>query len=195
MQTTTRTALKEWAVLVDAMARGDMVALIRKGGIRERRAGFVVRHEQFLLYPTRFHENIPELAPRFRERLGRTEEPNGAATEHRVVITHLATVARVWSVDSLDRLHAIEDEHGLAWEAVESRFRYRGEPGVQVVAVRVARLAAPADLPELPRYGGCVSWLELGEHVRIDRATPAIDDDAFGRRVAALEHLLGAPGA
>ena len=28
-----RTALKEWAVLCDAMARGDIIAMVRKGGI------------------------------------------------------------------------------------------------------------------------------------------------------------------
>ena len=38
-----RTALKEWSVVVDALARGAVIALVRKGGIREQRAGFVVR--------------------------------------------------------------------------------------------------------------------------------------------------------
>ena len=62
-----RTALKEWAVLVDAMARGDIIAMVRKGGIREQRSGFAVRHERFVFYPTLFHENAHELAPRFRD--------------------------------------------------------------------------------------------------------------------------------
>ena len=66
---TERTALKEWAVLVDAMERGDIIAMVRKGGIRERRAGFDVRHDRFLLYPTFFHEKIAELAERFRPSL------------------------------------------------------------------------------------------------------------------------------
>ena len=64
-----RTALKEWAVLCDAMARGDIVALVRKGGIREQRAGFGVRHDRFVFYPTFFHERDGELAPRFRDTL------------------------------------------------------------------------------------------------------------------------------
>lgn len=51
-----RTALKEWAVLVDAMARGDIIAMVRKGGIREQRPGFSVRHDRFVFYPTFFHE-------------------------------------------------------------------------------------------------------------------------------------------
>ena len=60
-----RSALKEWAVLVDAMKRGEIVAMVRKGGIREQRAGFSVRHDRFLLYPTFFHEKANELAPRY----------------------------------------------------------------------------------------------------------------------------------
>ena len=60
-----RSALKEWAVLVDAMLRGELVAMVRKGGIREQRAGFSVRHDRFLFYPTFFHEKANELAPRY----------------------------------------------------------------------------------------------------------------------------------
>ena len=64
-----RVALKEWAVLVSAMARGDLIAMIRKGGIREHRAGFDVRHDRFLLYPTFFHEKLNELDARFHPTL------------------------------------------------------------------------------------------------------------------------------
>src|SRR6476469_8131766 len=71
-----RTALKEWAVLCDALADVEIVALVRKGGIREQRAGFAVRHDRFLLYPTWFHEKSAELQPRFAERIA-------AASGHR----------------------------------------------------------------------------------------------------------------
>ena len=64
-----RVALKEWAVLIDAMGRGELIAMIRKGGIRERRAGFDVRHHRFLLYPTFFHEKLNELDVRFHPTL------------------------------------------------------------------------------------------------------------------------------
>ena len=186
-----RTALKEWAVLVDAMARGEIVAMVRKGGIREQRAGFDVRHDRFLLYPTYFHEKAGEMA----ERLVHTLDAAHARRppEGTVRLEQVASVAAVWRVTELERLRAIEAEHGLNWGAVESRFHYRGRPEVRVVAVRVARLPEPAEVPEARRYLGCVSWVELDEGVRVDAAVPALADDALARRLGRLTDALGAP--
>jgi hypothetical protein len=184
-----RTALKEWAVLCDAMARGDIIAMVRKGGIREHRAGFAVRHDRFVLYPTYFHAREDELAPRLRETLAlseATQPPSGV-----VRVSLVADVAAVWQVHDLDALRGIEREHGLAWSAVEGRFNYRGVLGVQVVAVRVSRLAATADVPEIRRYAGCVSWVELDDDVDVSGAAPVVPDAAFGARLARLHSALG----
>ena len=136
-----RSALKEWAVLVDAMARGEIIAMVRKGGIREQRAGFAVRHDRFLLYPTFFHEKWNEIAPRFTATL---EESHARKPDAGTIrIEFVADVLGTWAVTELETLRAIEGEHGMAWNAVESRFHYKNRPGVQVIAVRVSKLAAP----------------------------------------------------
>lgn len=185
-----RTALKEWKVLCDAMGQGDIIAMVRKGGIREQRAGFTVRHERFLLYPTFFHEKAIELQPRFRERLreSHVERP----VEGLVRLELVAHVAAVWPVSELEPLRMIEASHGLAWPAVESRFRYRDRPGVQLVATRVHRLRAAVELPEQRRYQGCVSWVALDEGVEVRDAEPVLDDATFERRLQALRAVLGA---
>jgi hypothetical protein len=184
-----RTALKEWAVLVDAMGRGEIIAMVRKGGIREHRAGFAVRHDRFLLYPTFFHEKIGELAPRFGHTLAGAQ---ARRPEDGVVrLEYVADVAGVWPVADLDALRAIENEHGLAWGAVESRFHYRGNPSVQVVAVRLSRLIAPVTVPEARRYRGCVSWVALDEDVDVGGAEPVLDGVAFVTRLTALRQALG----
>ena len=184
-----RTALKEWTVLVDALARGDIVAMVRKGGIREQRAGFAVRHTRFLLYPTFFHEKLDELAPRFRSQLDGSHVRR--PTPGTIRIEYVADVLGTWAVADLDRLPAIADEHGLAWEAVQSRFNYRNNPGVQVVAVRVSRLAAPVVVPEVTRYLGCVSWVELDDDVDVSNATPVLDDIGLNVRLTSLRQALG----
>jgi hypothetical protein len=184
-----RTALKEWAVLVDAMARGEIIAMIRKGGIREQRAGFAVRHDQFLLYPTFFHEKANEVAPRFLSRLDESHSRRPA--EGTIRIDYVARVLGVWEVKSLDSLRAIENEHGLAWSAVESRFNYKNRPGVQVVAVRVARLPEAVVVPETRRYLGCVSWVELDQGIDVSDAVPVLDDATLLMRVAVLRNALG----
>ena len=187
--TVERTALKEWAVLCDAMARGDIIAMVRKGGIREQRAGFAVRHDRFVLYPTFFHEREQELAPRFRAELTLSHAAQPPAGVVRLSL--VADVAAVWHIHDLDALRGIEGDHGLAWEAVESRFNYRGVPGVRVVAVRVSRLRSVTDLPEARRYAGCVSWVELDEDVDVSGARPVVDNAIFDARLARMRAALG----
>src|SRR5438034_8244380 len=49
-------AFKEWAVVVDALGRGEQILILRKGGIREQRGEFHVDHNAFWLFPTQYHE-------------------------------------------------------------------------------------------------------------------------------------------
>lgn len=186
-----RVALKEWAVLCDAMARGDIVAMVRKGGVREQWTGFTVRHDRFLLYPTYFHEKAAELAPRFAGALAslQAERPPSGFVRLELV----ATVAAVWAVDDLDRLPAIEHEHGLAWDAVRSRFHYRQRPGLHVIAVELSRLRVPAELPEIRRYAGCVSWVALESAVEVAHAERVVAPADFAARLRRLCDALGAP--
>ena len=186
-----RTALKEWAVLCDAMARGEIIAMVRKGGIREQRAGFTVRHDRFLLYPTWFHEKGSELQPRFRDRLERHD--SARPTDGVIRIAHVASVSAVWHVRDLDALRGIEAHHGLAWPAVVSRFEYRGRPEVRVVAVRLARLAHVQDVPETRRYQGCVSWVELDGAIDVSDAAPVVADAEHEARLADIMRALGDP--
>jgi hypothetical protein len=186
-----RTALKEWAVLVDAMARGDIIAMVRKGGIREQRAGFAVRHDRFLLYPTYFHEKVGEVAPRFRGELPASHAAR--PPEGMIRLEYVAQALAVWKVSELDRLRAIEQAHGLDWSAVTSRFLYRDRPGVQIVAVRVCRLPHPVLLAEARRYGGCVSWVELDTDVDVSQSIPVLHAPALDRAMDTLHDALGEP--
>lgn len=183
-----RTALKEWAVLVDAMARGDIIAMVRKGGIREHRAGFEVRHSRFLLYPTYFHENTDHLAERFHSTLAASAARRVA--EGRVRISHVAEVLAVWNVTDPALLPAVAHEHGLTPEAVESRFRYRGTPFVRVIAVRTLALTDAVEIPETRRYAGCVSWLELDADIAVADARPVLPQGLLDDRLRALEAAL-----
>jgi len=184
-----RTALKEWAVLVDAMARGDIIAMVRKGGIREQRAGFDVRHDRFLLYPTFFHENTNHLAERFHPTLAASHTRRPPAGFSR--ITHFAEVLAVWNITDPSLLPSVAHEHGLAPEAVESRFHYRGKPNVRLVAVRTLALADPVEIPEAPRYAGCVSWLELDMDIAVQGARPVVAEAEVQQRLARLHVMLG----
>src|SRR5690349_20791125 len=52
---------KEWTLVCKALGEGAQSLIIRKGGIAEGRAGFRFQHEDFLLFPTLFHEQVAKL--------------------------------------------------------------------------------------------------------------------------------------
>src|ERR1043165_975077 len=64
-------AFKEWAVTVRALAEGEQLLTLRKGGIREENRHFEIEHDRFFLYPTFDHQagglvresHPPELEP------------------------------------------------------------------------------------------------------------------------------------
>ena len=49
-------AFKEWAVTVRALAEGEQLLTLRKGGIREENKHFEIEHDRFFLYPTFDHQ-------------------------------------------------------------------------------------------------------------------------------------------
>src|ERR671929_215941 len=49
-------AFKEWAVTVRALAEGEQLVTLRKGGIREENKHFEVEYDRFFLYPTFDHQ-------------------------------------------------------------------------------------------------------------------------------------------
>ena len=59
------TALKEWAVVVAALARGDQFFLLRKGGIAEGKHGFELQHREFLFFPTWEHQHADWVRPEY----------------------------------------------------------------------------------------------------------------------------------
>src|ERR1700756_2875803 len=56
-------AFKEWAVTVRALAEGEQLLTLRKGGIREPDKHFKLDYERFFLYPTFDHQRALSRAP------------------------------------------------------------------------------------------------------------------------------------
>src|SRR5436305_14292462 len=77
-------AFKEWAVTVRALAEGEQLLTLRKGGIREPEKHFKLDHERFFLYPTFDHQSSelvrqshrPELIRALEEGVWSDDEPS-----------------------------------------------------------------------------------------------------------------------
>lgn len=183
-----KTAFKEWAVIVDALGRGDQILVLRKGGISEGCNGFQVDHSGFLLFPTFHHQQreavIPEAQRRYDELL--TTRPSGEA----VRFTFFGEVVDWRRLDSPSALDRLRGQHVWRDEVVTQRFEWGRERGIYALAVRVFRLAREVELPLLKSYGGCKSWVELDADVTSEGAQPVQSDEAFAAKLERFRSVL-----
>src|SRR5687768_2857709 len=96
MQPSNRFAFKDWAAVCRAVAAGRQTVLFRKGGIHERRGRFAVEHDEFWLFPTRFHQAEDELSEEGRAFLAAARGPEAGliAFSEYVVVTDAFRIER-----------------------------------------------------------------------------------------------------
>src|SRR5919205_975117 len=81
-------AFKEWAVTVRALAEGEQLVTLRKGGIREENRHFEIEHDRFFLYPTFDHQQGNLVRESHRPELGRALE-EGVWSDGEPLAAHL----------------------------------------------------------------------------------------------------------
>jgi hypothetical protein len=181
-------AFKEWAVICRALAEGRQSLILRKGGIAEVGGEFRPEHEQFLLYPTFFHEQHrtgikPDLLP-LLEAAEADRPPAGT-----IRFTHYAQVVLVRHATDLDSALAIDALHGWNEDTVRQRFHYR-TPGLYALGVWVYRLPQPVEVAERPEYAGCKTWVELDAPVPTDGAVRVLDAATIKHHLSELDRLV-----
>src|ERR1700760_2986833 len=80
-------AFKEWAVTVRALAEGEQLITLRKGGIREAGKHFRLAHDLFFLSPTSAHQRNDLVRESHRPELRRALE-EGVWAEGEPVLHH-----------------------------------------------------------------------------------------------------------
>lgn len=185
-------ALKEWAVTVDALARGQQILLLRKGGIHETGKDFRVLHREFLLYPTYEHQRAELLKPAEQPALSQLlASPPPVDT---ITFRHWARAEEILEVEAQERVADLSPHHIWTDEYAQSRLRWKPMLPLSILLLRVYRLAAPVAVPYLKEYGGCTSWVDLMPRIDLGPLEPALTDDEFAREVAAVKGSLGLVG-
>ena len=185
---TCQIALKEWASVLQACARGEQLVLIRKGGLIEPGSGFELVSRQFLFYPTFEHQTVGFLRPThqrdFEDAIAK--QPS----DGRLCLELCGSV--VSSIQSRDPtlIKRLEPVHIYNDAFLEQRLRWQPEQPLVVVVVRVFRLPSPQRLPLRSHYAGCKSWVELEQPVSLEGATPVLDDQVFDERLTAIRATL-----
>jgi hypothetical protein len=176
-----RTAFKEWAIVVDALGRGDQILILRKGGIHEGKGGFQVEYPRFWLFPTLFHQQRESVVSAAQSRFDAIAP--GFPAPDNVRIELFADVIDWRRIESLEQAHALRGQHIWNDEVIAERFEWGKSKNIFALAVRVFRLPQPVELPMLPSYGGCKSWIELTVDISAKEAVPVLDDESFTQKL------------
>jgi hypothetical protein len=180
-------AFKEWAVIFEALADGRQALILRKGGIAEAGGRFEVEHTRFWLFPTYTHQQRAGIKPSSAAMLDEVEKTRPPAGIVR--LSHFAQVEGVYDVHDVVGVLQIASLHLWSEETVRARFAYR-HPGLYVLPVRVYRAREVHELPDIPDYAGCRSWVTLERPLPTEGATPVLDDAAFRELVRTLDIVL-----
>lgn len=176
-----RTAFKEWAIVVDALGRGEQILILRKGGLREGRGGFQVEHREFLLFPTGYHQQRASVTIEAQVRYDQVA-PHWPCADV-VRLEFFAEVAAWRELDSLSAAETLRGQHCWRDEVIAQRFDWARAKNLFAIAVRVYRLPRAIELPLLPTYGGCKSWVELDHEVVTAGAHPVLEQPAFDHKL------------
>jgi hypothetical protein len=179
-------ALKEWAVAVRALERGETALVVRKGGIREKT--FAVPQTRFLLLPGYEHQR-PELLK--EEHRGLMHGIPDLADDGPLRFSSFAEVEGAYEISEAEELSALDPHHMWTPEYAESRFKWRPKKPLTVLVLRAYLLPEMVEFPYRDEYGGCKSWIELQESVFVEGARAALSDEDFDGLVAPALGVLG----
>ena len=171
-------ALKEWAVAVKALERGETALVVRKGGIREK--AFAVPQARFLLLPGYEHQRPGLLKEEYRGLMDRIPD---LADDGPLRFSSFAEVEGAYEISETEELLALDPHHMWTPEYAESRFMWRPKKPLTVLVLRTYLLPERVELPYGDEYGGCKSWIELQEPVSVEGAQPALSGEDFARLV------------
>ncbi len=181
MKSSCSMALKEWAIICDAIEKGEQSALLRKGGIREEGGVFRIQERDFLLFPTFEHQNSGLLRSPWRERVSLSQP-----VPDRVIISLYAEVTKVLQVVDEDSLNKHFDRFIWNDNYLKIRFDFNPYDPLYLIILRAYRLAKRMDIPMLQEYSGCKSWVTFADPISLEGATPCMDDDSFNEMESVL---------
>ena len=190
MLTTASVAFKEWASVVEALATGEQILILRKGGIHEKGKKFNVEHESFFLFPTYEHQKEEDLNPRGQALLSKVRSQPPLTDATHVTFQYFAEAKESFWIDSFEKLLKLSAFHVWSENALRKRFTWGEEQGVFAIVVRIFQLPQSQALKNLPAYGGCRSWVELKEPLNLSGLQPVLIETAFQAKRNALHKSL-----
>ena len=188
LPTSSGLALKEWAVAVEALAKGEQILVIRKGGIDRSDKNFRVVHPSFLLYPTFEHQRQDLVMASSHADLQQTISEN--ENPEKVKLQYWCEVTDKFEVSEQDVLDSIAPYHIWTTDYANKRLNWRPKQPLTVALLRVYSAESPQRLEVFEEYGGCKSWVELRQDVHLGSLTPVLADEAYESKADVIRNAL-----
>ena len=177
-------ALKEWATVVKALENGNQTILLRKGGILET-TGFNVESKKFFLFPTYEHQDNVSLKSQYYGYLSEAREDKPKEGTNR--ITSFAEVVEERDLDSMEKIENLSSFHIWSDSYIVERMNWMPEKPIKVMFLKVFRIT-PAEVPILPDYQGCKSWIEL--NVNPESGKSVLSDAELQQKLSEFRRIV-----
>ncbi|MGI0047023.1 MAG: DUF1802 family protein [Nitrosotalea sp.] len=178
-------ALKEWATVVKALENGNQTVILRKGGILETASGFKVEATKFALFPTYEHQDNGSLKSQYFGYLAdaRENQPNEGYNR----ITSVAEVVEEHDISSIEKIEQLSPFHIWSDSYIVERMNWMPSKPMTAVFLNVFKIS-PTEIPVLPDYHGCKSWIEL--NVNSETGKPVLSDAELQKQLAEFRRIV-----
>lgn len=189
-----KNALKEWNITIDALGKGLIIALWRKGGIQDTPSiknsfeSFEIKQNEFLLFPTHTHQSPEKIKKDFWHLFNNNNKPN---KDNQIKIQYWASLEEEIEIDHSEKLLYISNELINTNEHLISSWDLYPEHKGKVLFLRVYSLSDPVLITYSEEYTGCKSWIELKIDIPKAHSKPILPYKAFNQKVKFIKSLLG----
>lgn len=178
-------ALKEWATVITALENGDQTVLLRKGGILETSSGFKVEDKTFALFPTYEHQDNSSLKSQFYRYLAdvREQKPRDGLNK----ITSYAEVLAEHDISSMQKIEELSDFHIWSDSYMVERMNWMPQKPMTAIFLKVYKVV-PTEIPVLPEYSGCKSWIEL--NVNTEHGSAVLNEAELQQKLSEFRSIV-----
>ena len=108
-----------------------------------------------------------------------------------VIIDTLAEVVEILEITEPERVTALTDFYICTDDYAQYRLKWRPKHALSIILLRAMKLKRPQAIPVLPRYGGCVSWVELEEAINVTGASAVVPDETLRSEIIRIKEAVG----
>jgi hypothetical protein len=178
-------ALKEWAIAVEALLQGELILLLRKGGIRETEGRFRVQRDRVALFPTVEHQKPAWLKPAYRDQITPAASPPAS-----VLFTGWAEITAVMPLTDPEAVSRLTPFHIWTEAWALERLAWKPQQPLLALCLRAHRFVEPHRVAYQAQFRGCRSWLDLEPPLDLAGSQAVLSDRAYGEQVAAIQAVL-----